>query len=200
MAGGSTAVGMETEEMSRLVTVLEHWLDWLDSEDGLQVRKQRNQEGNDSDLICTIPDPPGKAIVTVGDLRTLVTKFSEQRTENANLRDINETLERIVANSLEPEVVRLRESLTDWEKVGNAIMLCAVGREAPLSDSDVCGELIRLRQELADEKKSLKFIMMVIMDACCEVDTPDGDGRFIWTAENVQRLARAWVKWEAEHA
>lgn len=39
------------------------------------------------------------------------------------------------------------EKLAQWQAVGDAIMLCAVGRVAPLSDSDVCGVLSDLRNQ-----------------------------------------------------
>jgi hypothetical protein len=48
------------------------WLAWLESHDGRLYRRSRGQEETDSDLACTVPNPPGAAIVTVGDLRALV--------------------------------------------------------------------------------------------------------------------------------
>jgi hypothetical protein len=38
-----------------------------------------------------------------------------------------------------------KDIVTEWEQVGNAIMIVATGKEAPLSDSDVIGEINRLR-------------------------------------------------------
>lgn len=46
------------------------------------------------------------------------------------------------------EIERLQAALSTWEQTGNAIMQCAVGREAPLSDSDVCGEINALRAQV----------------------------------------------------
>jgi hypothetical protein len=42
------------------------------------------------------------------------------------------------------------EQLQLWEKVGDEIMLCATGKKAPLSDSEVCGVIQYLRAQLAD--------------------------------------------------
>lgn len=47
------------------------------------------------------------------------------------------------------EVIRLQETVAEWNEVGEAIMRAVVGREAPLSDSDVIGEVARLRYENA---------------------------------------------------
>lgn len=52
--------------------VLRAWLVWLDSPTGLTHRKSRGGLGTESDLVCTIPNPPGSAIITVGDLRSLI--------------------------------------------------------------------------------------------------------------------------------
>lgn len=52
--------------------VLERWLEWLDSHDGRLSRRARGDNETDSDLIATIPNPPGKAIFTIGDLRAIV--------------------------------------------------------------------------------------------------------------------------------
>lgn len=50
---------------------------------------------------------------------------------------------------LEAENARLRETVVEWNEVGEAIMDAVVGRKAPLSDSDVIGEVARLRYENA---------------------------------------------------
>lgn len=52
-----------------LSIVLERWLAWLDSEEGKACRLRAGQKGEELDLICVIPNPPGGAIVTVKDLR-----------------------------------------------------------------------------------------------------------------------------------
>ncbi len=54
--------------------VWERWLKWLDSPEGKKHRRSAKPkgEGKESDLICTIPNPPGSAIVTMRDLRELV--------------------------------------------------------------------------------------------------------------------------------
>jgi hypothetical protein len=48
------------------------WLGWLDSHDGRLFRRARGQDETDLDVACTIPNPPGSALFTVGDLRALV--------------------------------------------------------------------------------------------------------------------------------
>ena len=48
------------------------------------------------------------------------------------------------------EITALRHQVNVWQVTGNAIMLCTVGREAPLSDSDVCNEINALRQQVAE--------------------------------------------------
>jgi hypothetical protein len=53
-------------------TPFARWLAWLESHDGRLYRRSRGQGEADSDLACTVPNPPGSAIVTVGDLRALV--------------------------------------------------------------------------------------------------------------------------------
>lgn len=52
--------------------VLDRWLSWLDSHDGRLHRRGKGGAETDSDLIATIPNPPGAAIFTVGDLRAVV--------------------------------------------------------------------------------------------------------------------------------
>lgn len=53
------------------------------------------------------------------------------------------------AEAAEAEVGRLQAALDQWKQCGDAIMLCATGRAAPLSDSDVCGEIARRRTQVA---------------------------------------------------
>lgn len=50
----------------------EEWLRWLDSHDGRLHRLARGDKEKDTDLLATIPTPPGGTIFTVGDLRRLV--------------------------------------------------------------------------------------------------------------------------------
>ncbi len=52
--------------------VFARWLTWLDSHDGRLHRRQRGGLETDSDVIGTIPNPPGVALLIVGDLRALV--------------------------------------------------------------------------------------------------------------------------------
>ena len=51
-------------------------------------------------------------------------------------------------------------------RVGEAIMDAVVGRKAPLSDSDVIGEVARLRYENA----KLRAVAAVAYDACEELE------------------------------
>lgn len=39
-----------------------------------------------------------------------------------------------------------RKTIAQWEECGDKIMLCVRGKAGPLSDSDVCGEIERLRE------------------------------------------------------
>jgi hypothetical protein len=41
-------------------------------------------------------------------------------------------------------------TIEKWQRVGDAIMLCATGKAAPLSDSDVCGVIAELRAQVAE--------------------------------------------------
>ena len=75
-----------------------------------------------------------------------------QSTQIANLRaDI--AAKNVVIAALDAQVALHRQRYTndiaEWERVGNAIMLCATGKEAPLSDSDVCGVIEELRAQVA---------------------------------------------------
>jgi hypothetical protein len=58
--------------MSDPVKVFARWLEYLDSHDGRLHRARAGQRGTDADIACTLPTPPGKTIVTVGDLRRIV--------------------------------------------------------------------------------------------------------------------------------
>lgn len=64
-----------------------------------------------------------------------------------NRRVTPELAQRVI--ELEAENARLRETVVEWNEVGEAIMRAVVGREVPLSDSDVIGEMARLRYENA---------------------------------------------------
>lgn len=87
------------------------------------------------------------------------------------------------------EIERLQAALSTWEQTGNAIMQCAVGREAPLSDSDVCGEINALRAQVAELQawkgavpvKALRYIVY------------DCDIRY---AEGADDVIRKWLKEE----
>jgi len=46
------------------------------------------------------------------------------------------------------EIERLTKVLDNWKAVGDAIMVAATGKPGPLSDSDVVGEIERLKSEL----------------------------------------------------
>lgn len=48
------------------------WLAWLETEEGLEWRRGRGNDGDDWDLLTTIPTPPGRTLFVVGDLRALV--------------------------------------------------------------------------------------------------------------------------------
>ena len=41
-------------------------------------------------------------------------------------------------------------TIEKWQRVGDEIMLCATGKAAPLSDSDVCGVIADLRAQVAE--------------------------------------------------
>jgi len=64
------------------------------------------------------------------------------------------------AEAAEAEVGRLQAALDQWKQCGDAIMLCATGRAAPLSDSEVCGEIVRLRER----NKELEMWFSVALD------------------------------------
>lgn len=48
------------------------YLDWLESHDGRLERRRQGGDETDSDIALTLPCPPGRLVVTVGDLRRLV--------------------------------------------------------------------------------------------------------------------------------
>ena len=64
------------------------------------------------------------------------------------------------AEAAEAEVGRLQAALDQWKQRCDAIMLCATGRAAPLSDSEVCGEIVRLRER----NKELEMWFSVALD------------------------------------
>lgn len=71
------------------------------------------------------------------------------------------------SSSRERVSVRLRpgaQMINEWEEVGNAIMLVAVGRKAPLSDSDVIGEINRLRFEIEEARDLLERVSSFKLD------------------------------------
>lgn len=48
------------------------WERWLESHDGRLFRRREGGNETDLDLVAMIPNPPGSAIVTVGDLKALI--------------------------------------------------------------------------------------------------------------------------------
>lgn len=73
------------------------------------------------------------------------------------------------------EIAALKAKLSTWEDTGDAIMLCAVGREAPLSDSDVCGEINALRHQVAELQATVKKLQ-------AEIHAADIRGVLDWTS------------------
>lgn len=71
--------------------------------------------------------------------------FVDEKMMRERIRSLEEHTDKLVAQK-----DALMAKLDVWERTGNAIMLCVVGREAPLSDSDVCGEINALRQQVAE--------------------------------------------------
>ena len=69
----------------------------------------------------------------------------DEKMMRERIRSLEEHTDKLVAQK-----DALMAKLDVWERTGNAIMLCVVGREAPLSDSDVCGEINALRQQVAE--------------------------------------------------
>ena len=51
--------------------------------------------------------------------------------------------------ALQGRVAKHKATLEHWQATGDAIMLCATGKAAPLSDSDVCGVIVELRAQVA---------------------------------------------------
>jgi hypothetical protein len=51
---------------------LEKWLEWLDSDSGIEHRKKWYGKGTDCDLAYMVPITPRMAIITVGHIRELV--------------------------------------------------------------------------------------------------------------------------------
>lgn len=73
------------------------------------------------------------------------------------------------------EIAAFRQQVDAWQATGNAIMLCAVGREAPLSDSDVCGEINALRHQVAELQATVKKLQ-------AEIHAADIRGVLDWTS------------------
>lgn len=57
------------------IKIWEDWLTWLVSHDGRLQRRRQGGNETDSDLIALLPIPPGRVILTVGDLRALVDSY-----------------------------------------------------------------------------------------------------------------------------
>jgi len=91
--------------------------------------------------------------------------------------------ERDAANA---EVARLSHALGTWQQCGDAIMLCATGRAAPLSDSDVCGEIVRLRERVALEAEA-KRTLAALRLAEQFVAKANADGAYTNTAMSGDR-------------
>ena len=62
-----------------------------------------------------------------------------------------------------------QSQLEQWIATGNAIMLCATGKESPLSDSDVCGEIDRLRAQV-DELTAVADRHAILLDALKDIE------------------------------
>jgi hypothetical protein len=75
------------------------------------------------------------AVAKARDLHEQVTTGREPGEGRTGLRSAS----RQEAGEDPGEVARLREKINEWVACGDAIMLAAVGRKAPLSDSDVIG-------------------------------------------------------------
>ena len=68
--------------MSNPYQAFRRWLEWLDSEEGIDHRKKCGGVGDEYDLACTIPTPPGKTLITIGDLRFLVSSLDKYFSED----------------------------------------------------------------------------------------------------------------------
>ena len=81
---------------------------------------------------------------------------------------------------LEAENAKLRETVVEWNDVGEAIMDAVVGRKAPLSDSDVIGEVARLRYENA-KLRAVAEVAKHFYGICFDmpIDFPSA-GPFVW--------------------
>jgi len=58
--------------MSPGAIILQRWLEWLDSHDGRLFRRSKGGEETEYDIAALVPNPPGQAIFTIGDLREVV--------------------------------------------------------------------------------------------------------------------------------
>lgn len=67
-----------TRKQGESIDIFIRWLEWLDSHDGRLYRCTIGQQGTDMDILGTIPNPPGSAILTVGDLRNIVDLVKEK--------------------------------------------------------------------------------------------------------------------------
>ncbi len=75
---------------------------------------------------------------------------------------------------LEAEVERQAKALSEWEATGDAIMEAVVGRKAPLSDSDVIGEVERLRRESQQQRLLLEEAADTLSGLPCSCDIDEG--------------------------
>lgn len=90
------------------------------------------------------------------------------------------------AEAAEVEVGRLQAALDQWKQRCDAIMLCATGRAAPLSDWDVCGEIVRLRERVALEAEA-KRTLAALRLAEQFVAKANADGAYTNTAMSGDR-------------
>lgn len=59
------------------LAAFQRWLEWLDSHDGRLHRRKTGGAETDYDLIALLP--PDRTVFTVGDLRRLITDFTQTR-------------------------------------------------------------------------------------------------------------------------
>ena len=94
----------------------------------------------------------------------------------------------IEANDL--KLIHLYSQLAERERVGNAIMLCATGKEAPLSDSDVCNVIEDLWQQIADRDREYARLRAQVEELRAQIEAVP--------MEDIRKLAhnavnrRAW--------
>lgn len=90
-------------------------------------------------------------------------------------------------DAAEAEVARLSHARGTWQQCGDAIMLCATGRAAPLSDSDVCGEIVRLRERNKELEAKAERTLAALRLATQFVAKANADGAYTNTAMSGDR-------------